>query len=340
MSTVAALTLWTAITAYVVFGGADFGAGIWDLVPGSGDRGLRARELADTAITPVWEANHVWIIFALVVCWTAFSQAFAAILSTLWIPFMLALLGIVGRGSGFAFRHALSGRAGELSGRLFAASSAVAPFFLGAAFGGIASGRVPLGNAAGDPLTSWLNPTSIVVGVLAVLTCAYLAAVFLIHDARRMGDEELAVVFTQRATGAAAATGALAIAGVFVLRSDAEYVGDRLTTDALPLIAVSVLAGAANLALLRRGARRGTRQLAVLAVAAVVWAWAVAQAPYLLPTSLTVSAAAAPDTTLTWLLAISIVALVVVGASLALLFALHRRSLLDSAQPDPMLGGP
>jgi cytochrome d ubiquinol oxidase subunit II len=340
VSTVAAVTLWTAITAYVVFGGADFGAGIWDLLPRSGERGRRARELADAAITPVWEANHVWIVFALVVCWTAFAQAFAAILSTLWIAFMLALLGIVGRGSAFAFRHALSGRAGALSGRLFAAASVVAPFFLGAAFGGIASERVPLGNAAGDPLTSWLNPSSIVVGALAVLACAYLAAVFLVHDARRVGDEELAGVFARRASAAAAATGVLAVAGLLVLRSEAAYVGDRLTDQALPLIVVSVLAGAANLVLLRRGGGRGTRPLAVLAVAAVVWAWAVAQAPYLLPTSLTVSAAAATDTTLTWLLAISIVAFAVVGASLALLFSLRGRSLLVAEDRDPMLGAP
>jgi cytochrome d ubiquinol oxidase subunit II len=331
VSTVVAVVLWTAITAYVVFGGADFGAGIWDLVPGRDERGRRARQLADGAITAVWEANHVWIVFALVVSWTAFSQAFAAILSTLWIAFMLALGGIIGRGSGFAFRHALTGRARAVAGVAFAGASVLAPFFLGAAFGGIASGRVPRGNAAGDPLTSWLNPTSIVVGVLAVLACAYLAAVFLVHDARRAGDAELEELFARRAVATAAATGVLAVVGLVVLRSDAEYVGDRLTSAALPLLLVSLLAGGANLVLLRRRAFRLTRPLAAIAVGAVVWAWAVAQSPYLLPTSLTVSEAAATDTTLTWLAVITVVALVLVGSSLALLFSLRSRSLLEGS---------
>lgn len=333
MSTAVALALWLAVTAYVVFGGADFGAGIWDLLSGTSERGVRARRLADAAITPVWEANHVWIIFALVLCWTGFPQAFAAILSTLWIPFLLALLGIILRGAGFAFRHMLDGRARALSGRLFAVASVMTPFFLGAALGGIASGRVPLGNAAGDPLSSWLNPTSIVVGVLAVVTCAYLAAVFLVADAERLGEPDLAALFARRATGAAVVAGAVAVAGLFVLRDDAPYVGHRLTAEALPLIVASLLAGGANLVLLRRGARRWTRPLAVVAVAAVLWAWAVAMSPYLLPTSLTVSAGASGDTTLTWLLVIAGVALVTVGPSLALLFTLDRRSLLEQQAP-------
>ena len=95
--------LWVGVTLYAVFGGADFGAGFWSLVAGSGERGKRARALIDWAIGPVWEANHVWLIFVLVVLWTAFSAAFAAIFSTLFIPLSLAALGIVLRGAGFAF---------------------------------------------------------------------------------------------------------------------------------------------------------------------------------------------------------------------------------------------
>ena len=327
MSDALAVLLWLGVTAYVVFGGADFGAGIWDLVSGRGHRGPRARDLIDRAITPVWEANHVWVIFSLVICWTAFPTAFAAILSTLWIPFALALLGIIVRGSGFAFRHFLTGTAREVSRWAFAAASVLTPFFLGAALGGVASGRVPLGNAAGDPVSSWLNPTSIVVGVLAVLTCTYLAALFLVADAVRFDDEDLREYFARRATASAALVGAIALAGIFVLRDDAPYVGERLTGAALPLLIASLLAGAANLVLLRRRARAWTRPLGVAAVVAVVWAWGVAQYPYLLPTSLTISDGAAGDPTLQWLLGVAVAAVLVVGPSLALLFSLDRRSM-------------
>lgn len=328
MSDLLAAVLWIFVTAYVVFGGADFGAGVWDLLSGRSSEGPRVRTLIDKAITPVWEANHVWVIFALVICWTAFPTAFAAILSTLWIPFALALLGIILRGSGFAFRHFLTGGAADVARWAFAVASILTPFFLGAALGGIASGRVPLGNAAGDPVTSWLNPTSIVVGVLAVLTCTYLAAVFLVADAVRYADDELREYFARRATVAAAAVGVVALVGIFVLRDDAPYVGDRLTGAALPLLIVSLLAGGANLVLLRRRIRRWTRPVGVLAVVAVIWAWGVAQYPYLLPTSLTIDAGAAGSATLNWLLGVAVVAVLTVGPSLALLFSLDRRSML------------
>jgi len=335
VSDVVAVALWLAVTAYAVLGGADFGGGVWDLLAGRGPRADRLRDVVTTAITPVWEANHVWIVFALVLCWTGFPTAFSSILSTLWIPFLLALLGIVVRGCGFAFRHALDGRVATVAGRGFAVASLVTPFFLGAALGGIAAGRVPLGNAAGDPVTSWLNPVSVVVGVLAVLLGAYLAAVLLVADARRLGDEEAARAFARRAVGAAVVAGLVAAGGIFVVRHDAPYVGARLTDEALPLVLVSVFAGVANLVLLRRGAGRWTRPLAVLAVVAVVWGWGVAQYPYLLPTSLTISAGAAGDPTLHWLLGVAIAALLTVGPSLALLFTLDRRSLLgEAAAPD------
>ena len=173
--------LWAGVTAYAVFGGADFGAGFWSLFA-HGDRGRRARELIDWAIGPVWEANHVWLIFVLVVLWTGFSSTFGSIFSTLFIPLSLAALGIVLRGAGFAFHKTarrLRGR--EIAERLFGVSSLLTPFFMGTVVGAVASGRVPEGNAAGDPVTSWVNPVSLLVGVLFVVTGAYLAAVFLVN---------------------------------------------------------------------------------------------------------------------------------------------------------------
>jgi cytochrome bd ubiquinol oxidase subunit II len=329
------------VTAYAVLAGADFGAGFWSLVAGGGGRGRRARELVDWAIGPVWEANHVWLIFVLVVLWTAFSTAFEAIFSTLFIPLSLAALGIVLRGAGFAFHKTarrLKGRG--LAERLFGLSSLLTPFFMGTVVGAVASGRVPVGNATGDPVSSWLNPLSLVIGALFVATCAYLAAVFLVSDARRAGAPDLERYFRTRAMAAAVAAGALAVAGIIALRADARYVYDGLTGSGLPLVIVSVLCGAAVLVLLRRGTRRGARPFAVAAVAAVICGWGVAQHPYLLPKSLTISAAAAPSATLTSVLVVFGAAIVLVVPALALLFVLAQRSLIEEGErPQPHQSG-
>jgi cytochrome bd ubiquinol oxidase subunit II len=336
-----AAMLWTGVTAYAVFGGADFGAGFWSLVAGTGERGRRARDLIDWAIGPVWEANHVWLIFVLVVLWTGFSTAFGSIFSTLFIPLSLAALGIVLRGSGFAF-HTTARRAGgrDLAERLFGLSSLLTPFFLGTVVGAVASGRVPVGNAAGDPVTSWLNPLSLVIGALFVATSAYLAAVFLISDAQRAGTPDLQRYFTTRALANAVVAGALAVAGIIALRADARYVYDGLTGDGLPLVILSGLCGAGVLVLLVRGTHRGTRLLAAGAVVAVVWGWAIAQHPYLLPQVLTIDQAAAPSDTLTALLIVFGVAVLVVLPSLGLLYTLTQRNLIEEGErPQPQQSG-
>jgi cytochrome d ubiquinol oxidase subunit II len=321
-----AAVLWTGVAAYAVFGGADFGAGFWSLFA----RGKGPRDLIDWAIGPVWEANHVWLIFVLVILWTGFSAAFEAIFSTLFIPLCLAAVGIVLRGSGFAFQNT----APRLRGRrvaqvLFGVSSLLTPFFMGTVVGAVAAGRVPTGNAAGDAVTSWLNPLSLLIGALFVATSAYLAAVFLVSDAHRAGTPDLERYFTTRALGAAVATGALAAAGIVALHADARYVYDGLTSDALPLVIVSAVCGVAVLVLLHRGARRGARALAVGAVVAVVAGWGVAQHPYLLPTVLTIDAGAAPSATLSAVLIVFGVAVVLVLPAIALLYTLAQRKLVE-----------
>jgi len=329
VSTAVAVILWIGATAYAVFGGADFGAGFWSLVAGRDERGARARTLVDWAIGPVWEANHVWLIFVLVVLWTGFSAAFEAIFSTLFIPLSLAALGIVLRGSGFAFHKSarrLRGRAA--AERLFGLSSLLTPFFMGTVVGAVAGGKVPVGNAAGDPVSSWLNALSLIVGALFVATSAYVSAVFLVSDARRAGDPGLERYFTARALAAAVAAGALAVAGLVALHADARYVYDGLTGDGLPLVIASAACGIAVLVLLWRGVRRGARPLAVAAVVAVIWGWGVAQHPYLLPQSLTIDAGAAPDATLDGLLIVFAAAVVLVLPSIALLYTLAQRSLI------------
>ncbi len=325
-----AVVLWVGVTLYAVFGGADFGAGMWSLLAGDGERGQRARALVDWAIGPVWEANHVWLIFVLVVLWTGFSVAFESVMSTLFIPLSLAALGIVLRGSGFAF-HKLARqiRYRRLAERLFGLFSLLTPFFMGAVVGAIASGRVPVGNAAGDAVTSWLNVVSLLTGALFVATGAYLSAVFLVSDARRAGDSDLERYFATRALVAAVVAGAIAVAGIFAFRADARYIYDGLVGDALPLVIASALFGIAVLVLLWRGERRGARPLAVGAVVAVIWGWGVAQYPYLLPQTLTIKEGAASSATLTGVLITFGVAVVVVLPALGFLYTLAQRNVLE-----------
>ncbi|WP_426560676.1 cytochrome d ubiquinol oxidase subunit II [Angustibacter sp. McL0619] len=329
MSTAAAIVLLGGILAYALFGGADFGAGFWELMAGEGEGAERPRRVIEHSIGPVWEANHVWLIFIFVVLWTAFSEAYASIMLTLFVPLTLAALGVVLRGASFAFRKTVdTARERRLLGLAFALSSLLVPFFLGAVAGGVASGRVPAGGKAGDPVDSWLNPTSILGGVLAVAAVAYLAAVYLVWDARRLDDAEMAGYFRVRAIGAGIAVAVIGVVGVFVLRSDAPYLYDGLTSEALPLVVVSAVCGVGALALLLRDASHWARLLAVLAVAGVVAAWGVAQWPYVLPESLTFADAAAPSGTLTTLFIVIGLALVIVIPAFALLYVLDQKGLL------------
>jgi cytochrome d ubiquinol oxidase subunit II len=303
------------------------------MLAGGGAHGHRPRELVDWAIGPVWEANHVWLIFVLVVLWTAFSEAFEAVFSTLFIPLTLAALGIVLRGAGFAFHNtARRFRGRAVADGLFGGASLLTPFFMGTVVGAIAGGRVPVGNATGDPVTSWLNLLSLLIGALFVATGAYVAAVFLVSDARRADAPDLERYFVVRALGAATIAGGLAIAGLIELHHDARYLYDGLTGDALPLVILSVLCGAGVLVLLLRGARRGARPLAVGAVAAVIWGWGIAQHPYLLPQTLTIDDAAAPSATLTGLLIVFGVAVVLVVPSIGLLYTLAQRDIVAEGE--------
>jgi cytochrome bd ubiquinol oxidase subunit II len=341
MSTAEAVAgvLWVGATLYAVFGGADFGAGFWSLIAGRDERGERARALVDWAIGPVWEANHVWLIFVLVVLWTAFSVAFESIMSTLFIPLSLAALGIVLRGSGFAF-HKLARQVHyrRLAERVFGLFSLLTPFFMGTVVGAIASGRVPVGNAAGDAVTSWLNVVSLLTGALFVATGAYLAAVFLVSDARRAADPDLERYFASRAQIAALVAGAIALAAIFVYRADARFIYDGLTSEGLPLVIVSGICGLGVLALLWRGERRGARPLAVGAVVAVIWGWGVAQYPYLLPQALTINQGAGASGALTAVLVVFGVAVVVVLPALGFLYVLTQRGALEgeAEAPEPL----
>jgi len=320
----AAALLLIGLTGYVVLGGADFGAGFWDLTAGGAERGAQVRAMIKRAMSPVWEANHVWLIFVLVVLWTAFPEAFGSISSTLAIPLFLAALGIVLRGGAFA----LKGEAATIAearalGAVFALSSVLTPFFLGAAAGAVAAGQVPVGNASGDEWSSWTGALPVLVGLIAVATGAHLAAVFLGADSRRAGRPDLVRAFRRRALGSGVAAGALAIAGLAVVNSEAPELWDGLTSGAgLACVIGSAAAGLGTLALEWRERFEVARYTAAAAVALIVAGWAFAQGPYLLPPELTLEEAAAPDATLTALLIAAALGMLLLIPALVWLFRL------------------
>ncbi len=332
---ICAVILWVGATFYALFGGADFGGGFWDLVAGGAERGERPRALIQRSLTPVWEANHVWLIFILVVLWTAFPPAFSAVMTTLYVPIALAALGIVLRGSGFAFRKSIEGLAGRrAAGATFAISSLLTPFFMGAVAGAIASGNVP-GDGNGAPFSSWLAPLPLLTGAMFVASGAYLSAVFLIGDAGRAGEGEMQRYFARRALAAAAVAGVAAAFGLVELHAEARYIFDRLIDEGLPLVILSALCGIGVLALLLSAARRPIaasphllRPLSAGAVIAVIWGWGVAQFPYLIPTSLKIAQSAAPPDTLSSVIVVFIVAAILVLPSLGLLYWLSQKELL------------
>jgi cytochrome d ubiquinol oxidase subunit II len=319
------------ITAYGVLGSADFGAGFWDLTAGGAHRGGRLRGMVQRSMSPVWEANHVWLIFVLVIVWTAFPKVFGSIFSTLSLPLFLAAIGIIFRGTAFALRgQAATIKEARVLGAVFALSSVLIPFFLGAAIGGVASGRVPVGNAAGDLITSWLNPTSVLIGVVGVLSGAYLAAVFLAGDSERAEQPDLVRAFRARALGAGVVTGAVALAGLLVLRSDARDLYDGLTSGGgLAMVLVSGAAGLATLALVYTGRYGLARFTAAGAVAAIVVGWVLAQSPYVLPPELTLEQAAASDATLSAVVIGVAAGMVILVPSLWWLYRLVLQGRLD-----------
>jgi cytochrome d ubiquinol oxidase subunit II len=325
------------LALYVVLGGADFGAGIWQLIAGGGEGGERLREHAHRSMAPVWEANHVWLIFVLTVFWTAYPTAFGSIASTLSVPLLIAAIGIILRGAAYALRSgADSGRELRRIDTLFAIASLLTPFALGTAVGAIAARRVPVGNAAGRLFASWTGPVSILIGALAVVSSAYLAAVYLSADARRLGEPELEQAFRVRALAAGVIAGGLAIAGLAVVHSDAHPLYHHLLDGAgLPALIVSVLAGVLALGLVLARRYEPARYTAALAVAAILAGWALAQKPIILP-RLTIARAAAPHDTLVLVVVAVLAGGAILFPSLALLFRLLLRGRFDpGAGPAP-----
>ena len=322
-----AVLLALSLNAYVLLGGADFGGGVWDMLA-RGPRRARQREVIAEAIGPIWEANHVWLILAVVLSFTCFSSVFARIMTVLHIPVSLMLVGIVLRGSAFTFRtyddeHDAAQRRW---GRIFSSASVLTPLLLGVCIGAVASGRVVAptqGTFVERFVDPWLTPFAFGVGLLTLALFAFLAAVFLTMETR---DPELVEDFRRNALGAGVAV--FLAAGVVLLLSfeQAPLMTAGLVTSswALPLHVATGLSAVAVFVALWTRRFALARLLAGLQVSCIFWGWTVAQYPYLVPPDLTVENAAAPPITLqitVWALAGGVL---VLAPSLIYLFRVFK----------------
>jgi cytochrome bd ubiquinol oxidase subunit II len=298
-----------ALVAYAVLGGADFGGGIWDLFA-RGPRREAQRDAIAVAMGPVWEANHVWLIFVIVIIFSAFPAAYAALSTALFIPFHFVLLGIILRGAAFVFRAYSpqsarttgSGPAGRRWGAVFGTASVMTPVLLGMCLGAVSAGSITLEDGRvgfAGTVPPWLAPISLLMGLLALALCAYLAAVFLANET----DGELREDFRTRALLAGTAVVALSFILLPFVRMEARHLWDGLVGGpATPVLIPGIIAALLSGWWLRQRRYRLARASAVVQIACLLAGWAIAQSPYIIYPVLTLDAAAAPESTLLFIL--------------------------------------
>ncbi len=310
-----------ALTLYAILGGADFGAGVWEFTTALQSTDKERRHIYK-AIGPVWEANHVWLIFVLVILMNGFPTAFAALGKALWFPLLLALAGIVFRGASYVFRS--YGRGTETERTLwevvFAVASTATPLFLGAAAGTVAAGRL----AETTTLTGWMTALSVFTGFYAVGMCAYLAAIYLTREAHLTGDAELLTLWRKRSLSTGLWVGVLSFAGLAMVWIEAPVLAAGFINRGWPLILISLTCGIGSLIETSRGNTTRAVLAASGAVAAVIWGWGVSQYPVLLPPGMSALDAKAPDNVLWMMLAVITLGTVLLFPALAYLFVLFK----------------
>ena len=314
----------TALTAYVVLAGADFGGGVWQVLA-FGPRAEAQRTAIARAMGPVWEANHVWLILVIVLLFTAFPAAFAAISTALFLPLTLALVGIVLRGSAFVFRAHASQAAGaqRYLGNIFGGSSVITPVLMGMCVGALGSGqiRVQDGRVNPDYLSPWLSPFPLVIGLLALALCAFLAAVYLTCETQGLLRED----FRKRALWAGLVMALLAFIALPVTINGAPLLWEDLSWGrATPFVAGMVALGLGALIVFWLGHYRLARLMSIGEVACIVWGWAFAQAPYIIVPDVSLTEVAAPEVTLRMLLIVLVAGSFFLIPSLWLLFSVFK----------------
>lgn len=332
-STLAALCaalVWVALIAYAIFGGADFGGGVWDLLA-TGPTTERQRIAIARGMGPVWESNNVWLIFVLVVTWTAFPIVYAGVSTALFIPITLAVIGIVLRGAAFSFRsnYGLEVGSGVRWGHVFNIASVITPFLFGTIAGALASGNIrvsePLAQVQANPWTTWTTPFALVCGLFAVGLCSVLAATYLTVDAGAAGDLEVAEGFRLRALIAGAVTAALGALAAALAISEAPTLWHGLIGKALPFSIAAIVIGLATAVALLRNLDALARILVAAETACILLAWGVAQWPYLIVPDVTVDSAASPASVLGPTLVVAVLGLCILLPSLWYLFRVFKR---------------
>ncbi|MEA2684575.1 MAG: cytochrome bd ubiquinol oxidase subunit [Chloroflexota bacterium] len=319
-----AAVLWLAMITYAVLAGADFGGGVWDLLA-TGPRARDQRRAVSVAMGPVWEANHVWLIFMITGLFTAFPVVFSRLAVGLYLPFTLILFGIVLRGAAFAFRAHGAGEDGQPSawGTAFGIASAITPFLLGACAGSVASSRVPAEAGPAALFAVWVTPFTLTCGALALAICAGLAAAYLAVEQEAV-SQDLAEDFRRRALGAGAAALVFAVLALVTGLGAAPGLIRGLLAQALPLTALAFAAAAVAAAAMLRRRYLLARTAAVAQVALVLLAWAAAQYPVILPPDLTLDGTASPPESMALLLGTFVVGALLLVPSLILLFRVFK----------------
>ena len=335
--TIVLLILGAALTVYVVLGGADFGAGVWEF-----NTALRLcereRNLLYKAIGPVWETNHVWLIFVIVLLFGAFPKGFAAINQALFVPLSLGLVGIVFRGAAYAFRSPLKAEPDRQRPWiiLFAAASVFAPLFLGAAVGAAASGQLSFdqqGQFVGNPFSEWIHPFSIFVGAFTVGICAYSSATYMILEAYREGMADLVLVWRRRALVTGCGMGLLAAGGLVFVWQTNDLLWSGFLHRAWPIVVLSAASGVGSLWSIYRFRHLPSVLLTSLTSATVVIAWLVAQYPYLLPPAWKLLDVASPPNVLWLIIGTSLVGMLFLLPAIGLLFKIFKMESIDANAP-------
>jgi cytochrome d ubiquinol oxidase subunit II len=320
-----AILLGVALTAYALLAGADFGGGILDLLAGNHSED---REAIAATIGPVWEANHVWLIFSITILFSAFPAAFSALGTALLAPLTVAVLAIVLRSAALGVRASPGGsvRSRVLLSRLFGAASLVAPFAFGIVAGGLAEASSSVRHSASPvPHIPWTSPFALTIGALATVLCAQLAACFIAVRISRSQEPRLAERFRRRGLQSGACVLLLSLAAPPIAATTAPSVWHRLIGPALPLVLVGLAAAALSLLALSRRRFSLGRGACLVAGTAVLWGWFVSQAPHLIGSHLTINTAAATHAALVSIAIASGLVLLVVLPALYLLFAVFAR---------------
>ncbi|GCE20252.1 cytochrome d ubiquinol oxidase subunit II [Dictyobacter kobayashii] len=326
---VALVVLWWALIVYAVLGGADFGAGFWDLFA-VGQSAKKQHQLINHALGPVWEANHVWLIFLIVGLFNVFPSAFYALSIALFFPFTIVLIGIVLRGSAFVYRYyALdeSGLFARIWSRVFSATSVITPFFLGLSAAAVASGKLISSNGVpqANYLAAYFSPFALVIGVMAVALCATLAAIYLVVEARDTeNDEALTESYRMKALIMGAITAVLGALGLLLSISEAPTIWQGMLTRAIPVVVATMLIGLATAITLFRRSYRIARILIIAETAFLLGSWGLSQYPYIIPPFYTIANSANEPTVIKVLLIGIVCGLVILLPSLYYLFSVFK----------------